>query len=142
MADALASRLLKEFFGRPAQSGMLPRKICRWVAAESAKPGGKSLVVKRADLRLFVRRYRPHPENSIPLLLEVAAASICESARTHHMLTRRELEVLHWIAAGKSTREIGEILVVSPRTISKHTERIFQKLGVENRTAAASLYTP
>jgi DNA-binding CsgD family transcriptional regulator len=38
---------------------------------------------------------------------------------------------------GKSNAEIGTILDISPRTVAKHLERIFQKLGVETRTAAA-----
>lgn len=52
-------------------------------------------------------------------------------------LTRREAEVLFWISHGKANREIGEILHLSPRTVNKHLEVIYQKLGVENRAAAA-----
>ncbi len=54
-------------------------------------------------------------------------------------LTRRESEVLFWIANGKTNREIGEILGMSPRTVNKHLQTIFPKLGVENRTAAAAI---
>ncbi|MGH1370401.1 MAG: response regulator [Cellvibrionaceae bacterium] len=53
-------------------------------------------------------------------------------------LTAREAEVLLWIANGKTNREIAEILCISPRTINKHLEQLFPKLGVENRTAAAA----
>lgn len=53
-------------------------------------------------------------------------------------LTAREAEVLVWIAFGKSNKEIGEILGLSPRTVNKHLEPIFEKLGVENRTSAAA----
>ena len=53
-------------------------------------------------------------------------------------LTAREAEVLLWIANGKTNREIAEILSISPRTINKHLEQLFPKLGVENRTAAAA----
>ena len=53
-------------------------------------------------------------------------------------LTERESDVLFWIAYGKTNREIGEILSMSPRTVNKHLEAIFQKLGVENRTSAAT----
>ena len=53
-------------------------------------------------------------------------------------LTPREREVLNWIAYGKSNAEIGRILGISSATVSKHLERIYPKLGVENRTAAAS----
>jgi DNA-binding CsgD family transcriptional regulator len=47
--------------------------------------------------------------------------------------------VLVWTARGKSNREISDILSISPRTVNKHLERIFIKLGVENRTAATSV---
>lgn len=53
-------------------------------------------------------------------------------------LTSRESEVLLWISRGKSNREIGEILSISPRTVNKHLEQVFVKLGVENRAAAAA----
>jgi len=51
-------------------------------------------------------------------------------------LTRREVEVLEWVARGKTNNEIGLILTISPRTASKHLEHIYTKLGVESRTAA------
>ena len=54
-------------------------------------------------------------------------------------LTTREAEVLLWISRGKSNRDIGEILAISPRTVNKHLEQIYVKLGVENRAAAAAL---
>ncbi len=54
-------------------------------------------------------------------------------------LTTREAEVLLWIARGKSNKEISDILLISPRTVNKHLERVFAKLGVENRASAASL---
>ncbi|GKT23154.1 hypothetical protein AVHM3334_10720 [Acidovorax sp. SUPP3334] len=54
-------------------------------------------------------------------------------------LTRRETEVLSWIAKGKTNRDIADILGMSPRTVNKHLEHIFEKLGVETRTAAAAL---
>lgn len=54
-------------------------------------------------------------------------------------LTERESEVLSWLANGKTNREIAQILDMSPRTVNKHLEQIFPKLGVENRTAAAGV---
>lgn len=54
-------------------------------------------------------------------------------------ITERESQVLFWIANGKTNREVGEILDMSPRTVNKHLEQIFPKLGVENRTAAAGV---
>ena len=58
--------------------------------------------------------------------------------RDRFELTLRESDVLLWIANGKTNREIGQILDMSPRTVNKHLEQIFRKLGVENRTAAAA----
>ena len=55
-----------------------------------------------------------------------------------HSLTPRETEVLHWLAAGKTNKDIATILAISPRTVEKHLGRIFQYLGVETRTAAAA----
>lgn len=54
-------------------------------------------------------------------------------------LTPREAEVLSWIAKGKTNRDVGEILGLSPRTVNKHLEHVFEKLGVETRAAAAAL---
>lgn len=52
-------------------------------------------------------------------------------------LTAREAEVLLWIGRGKTNKDIGEILGLSPRTVNKHLEQIYAKLGVENRASAA-----
>jgi DNA-binding CsgD family transcriptional regulator len=54
-------------------------------------------------------------------------------------LTTREGEVLSWLSKGKSNRDIAQILGLSPRTVDKHLEQIYAKLGVENRTAAAAV---
>ncbi len=54
-------------------------------------------------------------------------------------LTAREAEVCLWVARGKSNRDIGDILGLSPRTVNKHLETVFAKLGVENRASAAVL---
>jgi DNA-binding NarL/FixJ family response regulator len=56
-----------------------------------------------------------------------------------HGVTAREAEVLSWVSRGKSNRDIGEILNISPRTVNKHLEQVFVKLGVENRAAAAAV---
>ncbi len=57
--------------------------------------------------------------------------------RQRFSLTQRESEVLLWIAKGKANRDIGEILGLSARTVNKHLEQIYVKLGVENRASAA-----
>lgn len=54
-------------------------------------------------------------------------------------LTVREAEVLNWLTCGKMDRDIAEILGMSPRTVNKHLERIYVKLGVETRAAATAV---
>jgi len=58
----------------------------------------------------------------------------------NRLLTLREREVLCWLARGKSNAEIAMILGISAATVGKHLEHIYPKLGVENRTAAASFF--
>jgi len=72
------------------------------------------------------------------LLLELIKGKSAECSRRHRDLTPREHEVLHWLACGKSNAEIAAILGIQPSTVGKHLERIYPKLGVENRTAAIS----
>jgi DNA-binding CsgD family transcriptional regulator len=64
-----------------------------------------------------------------------------EALRAEHLaslpLTAREREILALVAGGKTNAEIGVILAISARTVQKHLEHVFQKIGVETRTAAA-----
>jgi DNA-binding response OmpR family regulator/DNA-binding CsgD family transcriptional regulator len=62
-----------------------------------------------------------------------------QTLKQQFSVTGREADVLLWIANGKTNREIGQILEMSPRTVNKHLEQIFKKLGVENRTSAAAI---
>jgi DNA-binding CsgD family transcriptional regulator len=58
-------------------------------------------------------------------------------------LTERELEILGWVARGKTNKEIAALLVVSTNTVRKHLENVYAKLGVHTRTAAvARTFTP
>lgn len=51
-------------------------------------------------------------------------------------LTPREGDVMHWLSRGKTDAEIAALLEISPRTVHKHLEHVYVKLGVETRTAA------
>jgi DNA-binding NarL/FixJ family response regulator len=78
------------------------------------------------------------PDEYLFRLASANPASQDEAAlRQHFRLTQRESEVLIWIARGKSNRDIAEILGLSPRTVNKHLEQVYAKLGVENRASAA-----
>lgn len=74
---------------------------------------------------------RPHLANLYRLAGQVPAPAAAP-------LTPREREVLEWVAAGKTNRDIAALVGAKPRTVEKHLERIYQKLGVETRTAAAA----
>jgi DNA-binding CsgD family transcriptional regulator len=82
---------------------------------------------------------RAGPDEYLFRLTAASANSDEDVLRGDLGLTQREAEVLVWIARGKSNREISEILLISPRTVNKHLERIFSKLGVENRASATSV---
>ncbi len=73
------------------------------------------------------------------LLQKVATEPNTDAIRDTLGLTAREAEVLMWITRGKTNRDIGLILGSSPRTVNKHLEHIFEKLGVSTRAAAASV---
>lgn len=73
----------------------------------------------------------------VSLSLDDAPAHAKLSAR--FQLTEREVQVLRWVACGKTNRDIGDILGLSPRTVNKHLEHVYVKLGVETRTAATSV---
>jgi len=94
--------------------------------------------------RARLEAVRPHLGNLYRLSDEIEGARAAwgvpalASRTTQAHLTAREREVLEWIAAGKTDRDIADILGISPRTVHKHLQRIYEKLGVENRTAAAA----
>ena len=73
------------------------------------------------------------------IMREVSDESVIEAMSLCFKLTAREAEVLYWVVKGKTNRDIGDILGSSPMTVKKHLERVYSKLGVETRTAAAGM---
>ena len=65
-------------------------------------------------------------------------AELRRQASGRSNLTARESEVLGWIAQGKQNSEIAQLLFISPHTVRKHVENIFEKLDVRTRTAAVA----
>lgn len=80
-----------------------------------------------------------HEEYLLRLSDTPKPAAVTEVLKQQFAVTGREADVLVWIAKGKTNREIGQILEMSPRTVNKHLEQIFRKLCVENRTSAAAV---
>ncbi|HET7365875.1 MAG TPA: helix-turn-helix transcriptional regulator [Burkholderiales bacterium] len=79
---------------------------------------------------------RPHLGNLYRLCAALGRAGWAPAQAWQ--LTPREHDVLRWLSAGKTDRDIGAILEISPRTVHKHLQRIYEKLGVETRTAAVA----
>ncbi|MHB8886194.1 MAG: response regulator [Methylovirgula sp.] len=79
------------------------------------------------------------PDEYLLRLQEATAISDENLLRQTLSITAREAEVLLWIARGKSNRNVAEILNISARTVDKHLEQIYTKLGIENRASATAL---
>ena len=113
----------------------------------AASRGGRETPLAQAAVMGQGRRVRFEylstidPAEHLFRVTEVESGNANDVLREQLQLTQREAEVLTWIAHGKSNRDIGEILGISPRTVNKHLEQIFTKLGVENRTSAAAQAT-
>ncbi len=141
-ATARARRWLAEYScSRPADR--LPEPLRRWARhqdsllseTDDASHPRQALVLERNGKRLVVRLV-PDGHQRLLLFEEQRTAPQAQALEALG-LTRREAEVLGWVAQGKTNAEIGIIVSARPRTVEKHLERIFKKLGVETRTAAA-----
>jgi DNA-binding CsgD family transcriptional regulator len=119
----------------------LPEEAYSWFRSQQTDPLAVAprwrmpFVMQSRGAKLTVRIAREEPDEILLLLKRIEPASA--SPRVACRLTRRESEILYWIREGKRNSEIGLILELSTRTVGKHVEHIFQKLGVETRTAAA-----
>ena len=105
--------------------------------------GGVDYVTKPIRPAEVLARIRTHVRNARLFndarLSRDTAPALASADLSHYQLTPREGDVLAWIARGKTNRDIADILGMSPRTVNKHLEHIFVKLGVETRAAAAAL---
>lgn len=130
--------LAKAKVSREWQSHQLAQQIRLWLSHDPET--GNSLKLEGLEYPLAVKMMGPTEQKEILLKLEDGNKPTGPSLLKIKLhLTDRESEVLHWIANGKTNREIAEILEMSPRTVNKHLEQIFPKLGVENRTSAAGI---
>jgi len=138
----LAREWMQRYFYNPAAPAALPL-LSAWLAANARAPqpplridsgtdcGRTRLVLTAADTS--------NSEQWMIVLKEESDTAQVQALSQLFKLTQREAEVLDWVIKGKTNRDIGEILGTSPRTVNKHLEHVFVKLGVETRTAAASL---
>lgn len=135
-----AHRLLERFFGpRTGAPADLPDDLRAWVrlqqaslaAPDDAPPMLAPLVVELPGCRLLVRFLAAGHGRDHALL-------VLREAPDAPPLTPREAEVLAWVAHGETDAQIAERLGISVRTVQKHLERLYRKLGVGSRTAAVA----
>lgn len=131
-------------FAATAPGLALPDAIDRAVAAQFAAIEGAftieaiaATVDGRGGRCAVQALWRGDPSrDALVLLRRIDAPAVHLPRRAD--LTPREREVLRWVAAGKTNMQIAQIVATSPRTVGKHLENIYAKLGVETRTAAVN----
>lgn len=121
------------------QPGQIPfsHTIIEWLKQGNSK---NDLIIQSGSGPLTLRYFKS--VSSDEHLFRITAQKILLDAKLLEQalaLTKRESEVLMWVAHGKTNREIAEILSLSPRTVNKHLEQVFPKLNVDNRAAATSI---
>jgi DNA-binding NarL/FixJ family response regulator len=123
----------------------LPQPWLEWLeqlhdGLTQPKAALKSSPLRNADLRLQYMG-KLGPDEFLLRLSRDSGTDTSKDLSKELGLTTRESEVLSWLSKGKTNRDIAQILGLSPRTVDKHLEQIYAKLGVENRTAAAAVAT-
>jgi len=99
-----------------------------------------ALPIQAENIMLTVHYYKQAEEDEYLLKIQSPNVEIDPCMLEDSLnITCREAEVLLWLAHGKTNREIAEILTMSPRTVNKHLEQMYPKIGAENRTSAASI---
>jgi DNA-binding response OmpR family regulator len=143
----LARKLLQSYFeltDAVAASSNVPQQLLKWLQAQSdaAAQGQapKPLALVNGARQLVINlQERTADEDWLIVMREVSDTAVVEAMMQSFRLTLREAEVLYWVVKGKTNRDIGDILGSSPATVKKHLEHVYEKLGVETRTAAANL---
>jgi DNA-binding NarL/FixJ family response regulator len=124
---------------------VLPQPMLQWLEqAQKGKAGSKTTAMASFpnDEQLRLQYMGTLGQNEFLLRLAKDTSANLPAEFTSELgLTTREGEVLSWLSKGKTNRDIAQILGLSPRTVDKHLEQIYAKLGVENRTAAAAIAT-
>jgi DNA-binding NarL/FixJ family response regulator len=134
----LARRWLPSYFG--SESDAVPEALASWLRQAEAGREVRPLASARSARQLVCTlQGRTVDDDWLVVLREVSDAATVEATMQAFRLTLRESEVLYWVVKGKTNRDIGDILGSSPATVKKHLERVYEKLGVETRTAAAAL---
>ena len=142
----LARDLLMRYYGTDAPATPIPvlAWLRRHVGAKEPQREPPRLSIELGSNRLTFRLHQQIGDSEgggdwLIIMQEVSEQSVIEAMALSFQLTPREAEVLYWVVKGKINRDIGDIVGSSPMTVKKHLERVFAKLGVETRTAAAAM---
>ena len=138
--DAAAMKVLRQFFADcPDWGNSLPMPLAReflesrdWGFSHAPSRSWRSVTATQAGMRLTANYIPDRNGGYVVLKAGPVAAAVDTSALP---LSGREREIVALVAAGKTNSEIGQLLEISARTVQKHLENVFRKLGVENRTA-------
>jgi len=143
-ATPQAQKLLSSVLAADSDDGLLlPPAMQQWLAqVQKGKAGSKTSAMASFPNDEQLRLQYMGTLGANEFLLRLAKDSSTDTPAEFSSalgLTSREGEVLSWLSKGKTNRDIAQILGLSPRTVDKHLEQIYSKLGVENRTAAAAI---
>jgi CheY-like chemotaxis protein/DNA-binding CsgD family transcriptional regulator len=142
----LARDLLLRYYGTEAPQ--TPDPVLLWlrrhVADTAVLVEPPRLSIEAGPKRLTFRLHQQIGDSEgggdwLIIMQEASDESVIDAIALSFKLTPKEAEVLYWVVKGKINRDIGDILGSSPMTVKKHLERVFAKLGVETRTAAAGM---
>ena len=133
-----ATRAAVASYVGPFTENRLPAPVAVWLEGTLARGDEGPFVAGRDGRHLVVRRFVTAAITEVVLLVTETQRGD-KGLRSRYRLTARESEILWWVAEGKTNREIGIILGCSARTVQLHLNRVYRKLGVETRTAAAAV---
>jgi len=141
--SALARERMSVFFPE-CGAEVMPQEVRDWAVAQRNVFNSSNLSVTPPQAFVqggagteLVIHFRKGDSRTLPmLLLEERSLGPAFTPLQVLGLTPREAEVLFWLAEGKSNPDVAQILKASVRTVHKHVEHIFEKLGVETRGAA------
>ncbi len=141
----LARKLLEKYCSDEStllNLSKLPVKLQTWVSELTSfeqYQDAPVLTLFCKQQKLFLKASKLIEDNQLIVVLrEESIDLVIEALISNFNLTRKEAEVLYWTMQGKTNKDIGDILGSSPRTVNKHLEHVFEKLGVETRTAASA----
>ena len=118
----LARHHLRDLFAVPGLGRKSPQTLAIMAGRNLDLRRSKRLLTGHMAIKILSQLAEPPPDGD------------ASPARQQHNLTRRQFEIAHWLVAGKTDWEIGEILQISPKTVNYHVEKMKRLYGVHSRS--------